>query len=365
MPTWLHTIGAGPFVASGDAAKNPNGQPVRRYVKDAIRTGTYKHPEFGWTLTVTPERIDKWVAAFNAMQANGVKVEAPVDHSLKAEDNRGFVVGAERRGDTLYLTHELIGEDAIALAGRSQVSVWIEPDYRDGAGRRYGEAIAHSSLVQRPVVPGQGEFLPVAASGGQRPTMLFLSIADTQGTEPMLQALISMFTLPADTTDANVLDRIKTARAAESESASKALSAVKAQVEDLSGKLAKAQPKTIDPDAVEMLAEGTGAAILSLVDSAKITPAVAAKLTDALVGAAGNRNAFALSRTVSGDATPLARRIIDALKENDPVALGEKTKSQAIALSRQTPDGQKAAAFDAKEVESRAAAVRGSAPAAK
>lgn len=162
------------LAAEGHATTDPaTGQPVQRFVKAVIRTGVYIHPTQGWKLEVTPERIDGWVAAFGKMRANGVRVEVPVDHSFKADDNRGFVVDAYREGDRLMMVHELIGQDAIALAGRADVSVWIEPNFKDGKGVQYGEAIIHSSLVQKPVVPGLGAFVPMAASMGFVPVYQF------------------------------------------------------------------------------------------------------------------------------------------------------------------------------------------------
>jgi hypothetical protein len=44
------------------------------------------------------------------------------------------------------------------------VSLGIDPDFVDGKGNRYGEAIVHSAVTPLPVVPGQGEFEVVTLS---------------------------------------------------------------------------------------------------------------------------------------------------------------------------------------------------------
>jgi hypothetical protein len=57
----------GDFVAASEPDIR-DGQPVRRFRKDLISAGTYRHPGGQWTLDVTPERMDRWVAAFGRMR---------------------------------------------------------------------------------------------------------------------------------------------------------------------------------------------------------------------------------------------------------------------------------------------------------
>jgi hypothetical protein len=134
------------------------------FVKDLIWSGSYTHPTKGWTLDVTPERMDKWIEAFDAMRSNGVDIEVPVDHSLKAEDNKGYVRRLYREGDTLFGEMELRGDGVDIVRKNRNVSIFLEPDVKDGRGNVYGEAITHVALVQKPVIPGQGDFVPIAAS---------------------------------------------------------------------------------------------------------------------------------------------------------------------------------------------------------
>ena len=96
----------------------------------------------------------------------------------------------------------------------------------------------------------------------------------------------------------------------------------------------------VDHEVAEMLAEGTQEKLKALVASGKITPAVQAKLELALVGPASARNVYALSRTASKTEKSLAAAVIEALAENTPPKLGEKTGAQVRELSRVVPDGK-------------------------
>ena len=138
--------------------------PVSHFWKDVIGVGRFRHPVTGQTFEVDQARIDRWIAKFRRMREAGIEIPTPVDHSDRAEDNRGFVVDARRVGGKLQLLHEVVGEDAAKLALRNRCSVFIDPDYTDEHGKRWGEVIAHSAFTPKPVISGQGEFVPFAAS---------------------------------------------------------------------------------------------------------------------------------------------------------------------------------------------------------
>ena len=137
------------------------------FKKDILMIGVYEHPVFGWTMDITEERLHRFVAAFKVMRENGVDVEVPIDHSGSAASNLGYVVDMfvepnDEGVPTLYGMHEIRGSDAIDIVERNKnISVLIDPDFKDGKGKSYGEAIVHSSIVQQPIVPGQADFEPV------------------------------------------------------------------------------------------------------------------------------------------------------------------------------------------------------------
>jgi len=329
----------GPFTAADDDT------PRRRFVKDVIAVGEYVHPVHGWRLNVDTSRIDKWVAAYRQMSANGVDVEIVVDHRLDAEAVRGYVVDMYRDGERMFAVHEMIGEPAIALAQTvKNVSVLIDRDFADGTGRKYGEAITHSSIVQQPVVPNQSAFRPIAASRAGLPAPLFLtnSADQTKGnTMDLAQIAELLGAAEGDITDDNAVDKIKefasglTGKIGERDTT---IADLRGRIEELEkageGEKKKAASK-IDPDALDMLAEGTEAKLDGLVDAGKINKACRDKLAASLIGTADKRNAYSLSRRVSGTETSIAAQIIGALADNEVPPMGEKTGRQS--MSRQTP----------------------------
>ena len=331
--------------------------PRRSFVKDLISEGIYVHPAEGWTMDVTPGRMDRWIAAFRLMRDNGVDVEVVKDHSFKADDGIGKVVDMYRGPnddgkETLFAVHELVGDDAIELAARVQnVSVWVDHAFTDGKGTFYGEAILHSSIVQQPVVPNQQGFVPVAA--GRRKvkaaSLVLQQETQTMTIEELMAKAKEMLGAGDDLTVDNLFERLHErllSFGTEKEETDKKLLDLTAtnetltkSVADLEAKAAgrapdKDEPK-VDPDAIEMLAEGTQAKVASLVDKGKLSPKAAEALSLALVGEAGKRNVRALSRVAAGGDEPIAKTILAALELNEIVEITEMTGYQA--LSRQSP----------------------------
>lgn len=150
----------------GEFPKEVNGQPAAYFWADAIRTGRYVHPSGSFELSVDGLRLDRWAENFRRMREAGIDVPVPVDHSTSARDNLGYVVDVKRDGDRLLLLHQLIGEEAIALAARNKVSLGIDPAFRDGRGVEFGDCIVHSSLTPVPVVPGQAGLVAMSRRSG-------------------------------------------------------------------------------------------------------------------------------------------------------------------------------------------------------
>lgn len=326
-----------------------NSLPTQAFVKDLIQVGVYEHPVDDWKLNVTPEKMDEWIATSKLMAANGVDAEVVKDHSFRADAVLGKLTGLFREENdkgimTLYGVHTLIGEDSIELAQKvGRVSIWLEPNFVDGKGRSYGEAILHSSIVQQPVVPDQQDFVPIAASSGLAIAASMHRVSNNGDTKMDLTKWAELLGLDNadDLTEDNLLDKAGEHVKALGAKHETELSDLKAKhdtkIKDLKAKAAGTKPVEPDPDTIEMMVEGVEAKIEGLVSNAKISPKVAASLKDILVGKPGARNARALSRVVSGDDQPMATRIIAALEENELADLKERTGSQV--LSRQTPGG--------------------------
>ena len=159
---YLHAPAELAMAELDDLPKEVNGEQVAYFWADGIRAGKYVHPAGKFELNVDSQRLDTWVDNFRRMREAGVDVPVPVDHSSKARDNLGYVVDIKRNGNTLKLLHQLIGEDAIRLASRNKVSLGIDPAFKDGQGRAFGDCIVHSSLTPVPLVPGQEGLVPLS-----------------------------------------------------------------------------------------------------------------------------------------------------------------------------------------------------------
>lgn len=333
----------------GDAIMQDGEDPVQRFRKDMISEGIYIHPVHKWKLNVTKERIFQWLATYKRMRANGIDVEIPLDHSKKAENNLGYVVDAyiDTNPDgkyTLYGVHEVRGQDAIDIIKRNRnVSIWLDHDYVDGKGNRYGEAIVHSSVVQQPVVQGQQEFLPIAASravlGSDEKVPVYILSTKLKGVETMeelLKQIKELLGTEDEVTEENVFSLlsafVKDKDSKTEDIQSKLTELTKrldtAETDAKAAGREKAAQK--DPDTLELIASAGEKELSFLVKDGKITPAVSEKLQTVLIGAAGGRNAKALCLG-ENSAPSLLSEVVAALKENDVVKLGEQTGTQVLA----------------------------------
>lgn len=336
------------------------GQPSRRFRKEVARVGTYTHPTDKWTLRLTPERLRSWADAFGKMRKAGVEVPLCDDHIVSADTARGWVIGFDVEGDKGMATVEAIGEDAIRAVARNGASVYVDPEFVDGRGDRYAEAITHIALTPTPVIPGMGDFVLIAASrsgGGDKaltraPLVRYYaaSLDAPPIKEPpvMLEKLRKALKLADDAAEDAVLAKINEVgeAAAKLPDLQTQLDKAKKDADALTAKVAELTKNTkpeIDDETASDRAEVVEEKIDSLVTAGKITPAVAASLKPLLAGTAKARPAMMLSRKHAPEGSSyLARAIIDAIGKNDPkllsAATGEKTGAQG--LSRSTPGGE-------------------------
>lgn len=116
------------------------------------------------------------------------------------------------------------------------------------------------------------------------------------------------------------------------------------QLGDIQGQLDKLKSDTkaasinVDPNLAEQMGVTADQQLDLLVQTGKITPAVKDKLAASLIGVPGSRNIMALSIGTGGTPSVFSK-VVEALKDNDPVKLGEVTKVQT--LSRQVPGEHK------------------------
>lgn len=285
---------AAPSPSPAGVTLNELGQPVLRVRKDLLAVGTYRPPDRAWTLAVDRDRLQKLARRFGEMKAGGVRVpvisvDARGNHNWKPENARGYLVELEAQEDRLIGTLELIGDEAVRLPGRSEVSVGIHPDFRDGLGREFGEVIDHVAICLNPVVPDQRSWRIAASRTG----------------EPASRDDLALNAGPADEPERRELP------------------------------VPGPEPvRTLSRETRGALVEALEVRLARLVESGRITPAVRRRLREAMT----LDDALLLSRGGgSGLSATQAGMILDALAENRPVPLGEATRGQAVALQRVTP----------------------------
>lgn len=273
------------------------------YKKDVIRTGHFEHPGGDWTLDVDEGKMLGWVNSFNAMQENGVDVEVVVDHSLKADDVRGLVTGLEVEDGELIATLELTEDGEKTIQNVKNVSVCIEPNVKDGSGNVYGEAITHIALVQKPVVSGQRDFVPIAAS---MVAPLMLSIITPEKEQEDSDMEFKEFISKINT---------KCNLSLVADDADKCVDAIA----DAMKPATKPQETTPEPVMEQMASIGEQRLSL-LVKEGILSPAAKEKALS-LLGKKGERNAMMLS--LNSDGKCGINDLCDILEANKPVQPGQ------------------------------------------
>lgn len=362
------------------------GQPIKYGWADALVCGSYTHPTTGQRFTIDRKRLDNSVAAFNQMQANGVRPAMVEDHVETAAKSLGWVAGARRNGDKLQLLHAVVGADAHLKASRNLISVKLCGTFKDARGNTYTDAITHSALTPVPVIPGQAGFI-AASSGpaatphtdGNVPDVFILAAPSTPrrlsmpftaeqlnrirqfpGAAKVTDDGAADFLLSfADTKTTEVQTAVTRATTAETQlaAANEKLGTSEAKVVELSAAVtATTTPKKPEAEVLDTLAEGVEGGIDSLVSQRKLNLSAATKLKAVLVGTGKDRNAICLSRTMTGTPVSLARSVIEALKDNVQVPatlLDEATAAQLELSAATDPKKGDATAKDAAAVTSK------------
>lgn len=293
-----------------------DGVPRRKFRKDLIRVGTYVKDAADLEFQVTRDTLDHWVARFVEMKENGVRVPIPNTHKSAgdADQNRGYVDDIFIDGDTLVMACEMIGEDGIEAAAKSDVSIYSPEEIVDGKGIRYERPIEHVALCTDPVVPGLGEFIPLAAS---------LRVKEQ---EMDLEKIKKALGIKEDLTVDNVEELILSKHDA-------MVGELKKLSDEFTAFKASATKEITKPDEalVSLSADNRRMKLEGLVEAAKITPAVRDKLVKIFV------DTEPLTLALSNGTAKQFDSIFEALKDNDPVKLKEQTGRQVELSSGMEP----------------------------
>ncbi len=342
-------IPCGSLRITAGLSRDANGQPVREYVKDLIRAGDWYKASTGQQFSLSEADLDTYVETYTRMSKSGVKVYVPAGHTNDPEKNRGYVTAMWREGATLFARIQLIGDDAVSMASRSEVSVCIVPEIVAGDGTKFSDAIEHVALVSDPVINGQGKFVPIAASRGTVQAPVY-RLAQENSMDALKKVAAALGIEVTDAMDEAGLTEAITAKIGAMKTE---MNKAKGDVAEMGKTIAASRAKidalekdkglpTPNVDAVEAKAETVGLKLKNLADTGKIGAKAHKAFTDLLCGSDANRPGLCLSREVAsaaGLAAPLADSVIAALELNEPVATGVKTGSQS--LSRVVPGDDK------------------------
>jgi hypothetical protein len=148
--------------------KEIEGQPCHYRRHKILSARTFTHRGDGTQHDVTRDRLAALVDAFNKRKAKGLRPFVPDRHTLepKATENFGWVENLELSGDDLYADLQLIGDDALKLAARNNVSLLTTADALDADGVKYPEVVHHVALTPNEALSDLGGFIRIAASAG-------------------------------------------------------------------------------------------------------------------------------------------------------------------------------------------------------
>ncbi|MEN6335569.1 MAG: phage protease [Phycisphaerales bacterium] len=331
--SWLAC--AAPVSVPADANRPAHAE--QRFVKDIIRDGQYVKMSDNATFSVDAGVRQHFINEFSRMKSAGVRVPLPFTHKdgeweQKARagdprDNSGWVDDIWSDGDALKMSCTIIGEDAIAAARRSDVSIYVPVDFTDGRGNKYERPITHIALCTDPVIPGLGQFVPLAAS--QRASL-------STGDQPMgefLKALAASLGLdPKAMTDEKAgMDLVIQAIKKNSED-TKSLKA-SLEAEKAKAPAATAEPKPApekvkaSPMVVKLMGKTRQQAIDALFSQRKITPDQVKSLTAEWV----EDKALAASLDRCEDGSDFDRQLA-ILEKNTPYSSGSQTGGQTVVL---------------------------------
>lgn len=308
--------------------------PRQKFRKEVVRVGKFVKDSEGREFDFGADVLTNWVTQFQRMRKNGVKVPICSTHDGANDPDamRGYVEDLFIEGDTLIMACELIGEDSIKAAARNDVSLGSHAEFVDGHGNTYTRPIMHIALCPDPVVPGLGEFVPLAASLNAKSrkevdVMDYRKIQEAFGIDKEMtkESAESILLSHAKTVDELAQTCIK----------------VKADLKALMDKKKEGDTKLsrdVDPVTVGLLADNRKLKLEALVLAAKITPAV----RDELAKDWADKEAVTLELSRDGAGIDVFDRFLNAIAKNDPVKLKEQTGPQANAeLSRNTNDSKK------------------------
>lgn len=303
---------------------NPLDATSLKVRKEIMRTGSYFKAADGLSFEIDTDILDHWASTCEEYLAAGNRIPVPATHydSENPESNRGWVTGMERSGESLYAFMDLFGPDRKSietLAAVSDVSIFVPPERVDGHGKMFVRPITHVALCTDPVIPGLEQFEVLAASHAatKKEQTMKLDLAKISAALNITEAM----------TEENAESLILSAAATLTGKVTAAEAKVTTAETEVATLKLSHSPKKADPVLVSLAAENRSHKLDALVSAARITPAVREKLAKHYI------NADTLSLSLGSGGKDGFDEIVEALKDNDPVVLGEQSGRQVLELS--------------------------------
>jgi hypothetical protein len=318
--------------------------------KEIIADGEWVHRGERKPFTINPPRTKEWEKNFVRRLSAGIRTPILKRHTENptAEDTLGYILGIEREGEKTYAEMQFIGDDALSLAARNDVSIYEKAEGIDAKGNPYGTFLDHVALTPNPNQPHLGPFLTIAASAGSSAVEAPVYELSTSGLAPersptmkpeTITKLRAKLNLPdaAAVPDAEVAERAAvlaladppadksaevTALSADVTRLTSELATAKSEAQTATLALSAAQPKQYDELSLSLIGESFATKREQAIASGGISEA-GMKMLDAILLPGGKPSGVALA--LSGDGTsarPLYARICEIIAGNPGVKIG-------------------------------------------
>jgi hypothetical protein len=338
------------------------GRKVHYRRKEIIADGEWVHRGERKRFSIDPNRTHLWEENYRKRLSAGIKTPILKRHTEAptADDTLGYIVGIERKGDKVFADMQFIGDDALALAARNDVSIYEKAEGIDAKGNPFGLFLDHIALTPNPNQPHLGPFVTIAASASGAPALEVpvFEPDNNPGTEPERSPIMKPETILklraklnlTDTKavpDEEVAERAAvlaladppadktaevTALSADVTRLTKERDDAKRSAESATLALSAAAPKEYDPLALTLITESFGTWRDKAVTSGAISEN-GMKALDALLLPGGKPSPIALSLS-AGSTRPLYAQVCEIIAGNPGVKTGHGvTRATALQLS--------------------------------
>lgn len=342
-------------------ARTKNGQPVQRFRKTIIREGEFYKASRDQNFKVTNRMLHHWVDTFDQMREDGIKVPIPSTHegAYDPDLNRGYVLSMFVQDDQLVMMCDMIGEDGIKAASRSDVSIFSPPKFTAGNKKTYKQPICHVALCTDPVVPGLGDFVAIAASHSKGGHIMDwdligkaigLSPGELTGKNAEELLLSGVNKLKGRIKKLKAKGANPTYQAShegkedDSEPKGKKKNTAKEKEDDDTdptpapkSKTSKAAGAKVAPYLLKLASENRSLKLHSLLEAGCITPDQKSKLEDKYIGEDGE----ALELTLSQETDDGFDDVINILASGKQLSFSERTGPQLMSMSDSRKKGGK------------------------